>query len=156
MVSRYGSLCSTGRRMPASSSPAAILISCSGLTLFLKQELELRRILAKLRVRSSWKLISRARRSWRFDPRWRAFSTQGEIIRSRGRHDRTGWTQLYGATTVSKCIEPMKALRVPELPSGDWLYEMKFDGCRALAFKTGAGYGSSRATKRCLTTITQS
>jgi ATP-dependent DNA ligase len=31
----------------------------------------------------------------------------------------------------------MKALRVPELPSGDWLYEMKFDGYRALAFKAG-------------------
>jgi bifunctional non-homologous end joining protein LigD len=34
-------------------------------------------------------------------------------------------------------IEPMKALRVPELPSGNWLYEMKFDGYRALAFKAG-------------------
>jgi bifunctional non-homologous end joining protein LigD len=34
-------------------------------------------------------------------------------------------------------IEPMKALRAPELPSGDWLYEMKFDGYRALAFKVG-------------------
>jgi bifunctional non-homologous end joining protein LigD len=31
----------------------------------------------------------------------------------------------------------MKALRVPELPSGNWLYEMKFDGYRALAFKAG-------------------
>jgi bifunctional non-homologous end joining protein LigD len=31
----------------------------------------------------------------------------------------------------------MKALRVPELPSGDWLYEMKFDGYRAIAFKAG-------------------
>src|SRR5215469_10234548 len=34
-------------------------------------------------------------------------------------------------------IEPMKALRVPELPSGNWLYEMKSDGYRALAFKFG-------------------
>jgi hypothetical protein len=34
-------------------------------------------------------------------------------------------------------IEPMKALRVPELPAGNWLYEMKFDGYRALAFKAG-------------------
>jgi bifunctional non-homologous end joining protein LigD len=34
-------------------------------------------------------------------------------------------------------IEPMKALRVPELPSGNWLCEMKFDGYRALAFKAG-------------------
>jgi bifunctional non-homologous end joining protein LigD len=31
----------------------------------------------------------------------------------------------------------MKALRVPELPAGNWLYEMKFDGYRALAFKAG-------------------
>ncbi|MBV8282454.1 MAG: hypothetical protein JO347_10395 [Candidatus Eremiobacteraeota bacterium] len=34
-------------------------------------------------------------------------------------------------------IEPMKALRVQELPVGDWLYELKFDGYRALAFKAG-------------------
>ena len=32
-------------------------------------------------------------------------------------------------------IEPMMALRVRELPVGDWVYEMKFDGYRALAFK---------------------
>jgi ATP-dependent DNA ligase len=30
------------------------------------------------------------------------------------------------------------ALRVPELPAGDWIYEMKFDGYRALAFKAGS------------------
>jgi ATP-dependent DNA ligase len=35
-------------------------------------------------------------------------------------------------------IEPMKALRVPDLPSGNWLYEMKYDGYRALAFKSGS------------------
>jgi bifunctional non-homologous end joining protein LigD len=34
-------------------------------------------------------------------------------------------------------IEPMKALRVTDLPVGDWLYELKFDGYRALAFKAG-------------------
>ena len=34
-------------------------------------------------------------------------------------------------------IEPMKALPVRDLPTGDWLYEMKFDGYRALAFKSG-------------------
>ena len=32
-------------------------------------------------------------------------------------------------------IEPMAALRVGELPVGDWIYEMKFDGYRALGFK---------------------
>jgi bifunctional non-homologous end joining protein LigD len=34
-------------------------------------------------------------------------------------------------------IEPMKALSVPDLPAGRWLYEVKFDGYRALAFKNG-------------------
>jgi len=34
-------------------------------------------------------------------------------------------------------IEPMKALPVEKLPEGDWLYEIKFDGYRALAFKNG-------------------
>lgn len=32
----------------------------------------------------------------------------------------------------------MLALRVSELPAGDWIYEVKFDGHRALAFKTGS------------------
>jgi bifunctional non-homologous end joining protein LigD len=34
-------------------------------------------------------------------------------------------------------IEPMKALPVEKLPEGDWLYEIKFDGYRTLAFKEG-------------------
>src|SRR5215469_12784287 len=34
-------------------------------------------------------------------------------------------------------VEPMKALPVTDLPVGNWLYEMKFDGYRALAFKAG-------------------
>jgi bifunctional non-homologous end joining protein LigD len=34
-------------------------------------------------------------------------------------------------------IEPMKAVPVRDLPAGDWVYEMKFDGYRALAFKAG-------------------
>jgi ATP-dependent DNA ligase len=32
-------------------------------------------------------------------------------------------------------VEPMKALRVRELPVGNWLYELKFDGYWALAIK---------------------
>ena len=32
-------------------------------------------------------------------------------------------------------IEPMQAFPVAKLPEGDWLYEVKFDGYRALAFK---------------------
>src|SRR6201998_3543088 len=31
----------------------------------------------------------------------------------------------------------MQALCVEKLPEGDWLYEIKFDGYRALAFKDG-------------------
>jgi bifunctional non-homologous end joining protein LigD len=34
-------------------------------------------------------------------------------------------------------IGPMKALPVTDLPVGDWIYELKFDGYRALAFKAG-------------------
>jgi bifunctional non-homologous end joining protein LigD len=34
-------------------------------------------------------------------------------------------------------IEPMQALPVEKLPKGDWLYEIKHDGYRALAFKDG-------------------
>jgi bifunctional non-homologous end joining protein LigD len=34
-------------------------------------------------------------------------------------------------------IEPMKALPVTDLPVGDWLYELKFDGYRPLALKAG-------------------
>jgi bifunctional non-homologous end joining protein LigD len=35
-------------------------------------------------------------------------------------------------------IEPMMALRVPDLPAGEWIYEMKFDAYRALAFESGS------------------
>src|SRR5260221_4831900 len=34
-------------------------------------------------------------------------------------------------------IEPMMARLVEKLPTGKWIYELKFDGYRALAFKTG-------------------
>ena len=42
-----------------------------------------------------------------------------------------------GAASNFSFIEPMKTLPVRDLPSGDWVYEMKFDGYRALAFKAG-------------------
>ncbi len=42
-----------------------------------------------------------------------------------------------GAASNFSFIEPMKALPVRDLPSGDWLYELKFDGYRALAVKAG-------------------
>ena len=40
-------------------------------------------------------------------------------------------------TSRFSSIEPMKALAVEELPVGDWLYEIKHDGYRAVAFKEG-------------------
>ena len=43
--------------------------------------------------------------------------------------------------TTIKFIEPMLAHRVRELPVGDWTYEMKLDGYRALAFKVGPEVG---------------
>lgn len=40
--------------------------------------------------------------------------------------------------TKASFIEPMLLTRWTELPEGpDWLYELKLDGYRALAFKTG-------------------
>jgi bifunctional non-homologous end joining protein LigD len=41
------------------------------------------------------------------------------------------------AQNTPSFIEPMKALPVEKLPEGDWLYEIKHDGYRALAFKDG-------------------
>ncbi|MGA8659195.1 MAG: non-homologous end-joining DNA ligase [Chthoniobacterales bacterium] len=42
-----------------------------------------------------------------------------------------------GTTSNFPFIEPMKALLVGAIPAGNWLYELKFDGYRALAFKAG-------------------
>jgi ATP-dependent DNA ligase len=41
-----------------------------------------------------------------------------------------------GASRSFSFIEPMNALPVQKLPEGDWLYEVKFDGYRALASKS--------------------
>jgi bifunctional non-homologous end joining protein LigD len=35
-------------------------------------------------------------------------------------------------------VEPMKAKLVDSVPSGDWIYEIKFDGYRALALRGGS------------------
>jgi bifunctional non-homologous end joining protein LigD len=51
---------------------------------------------------------------------------------------------MFGTRSMTKSapsnlsfIEPMMALRVQDLPVSNWLYELKFDGYRALAFKAG-------------------
>src|ERR1700736_2061850 len=40
-----------------------------------------------------------------------------------------------GAASNFFFIEPMMSLRAGDLPIGNWIYELKFDGYRALAFK---------------------
>jgi hypothetical protein len=35
-------------------------------------------------------------------------------------------------------VEPMKAKLVRSMPSGNWIYEIKFDGYRALALRGGS------------------
>jgi bifunctional non-homologous end joining protein LigD len=59
-----------------------------------------------------------------------------------------GRRTLYGASRfqlvkhpatparLSDFIEPMKAKLVGSMPSGDWIYEIKFDGYRALALRS--------------------
>ena len=39
------------------------------------------------------------------------------------------------AADIISFIQPMMALPVRDLPTGNWIYEMKFDGYRALAIK---------------------
>ena len=38
---------------------------------------------------------------------------------------------------VPNFVEPMKAKLVDSMPTGDWVYEIKFDGYRALALRGG-------------------
>jgi bifunctional non-homologous end joining protein LigD len=40
-------------------------------------------------------------------------------------------------SAAEKFIEPMKARLVESPPAGNWIYEIKFDGYRAMAFKNG-------------------
>jgi bifunctional non-homologous end joining protein LigD len=41
------------------------------------------------------------------------------------------------AVPVPEFVEPMKATLVDFMPTGDWIYEIKFDGYRALALRGG-------------------
>jgi bifunctional non-homologous end joining protein LigD len=42
-----------------------------------------------------------------------------------------------GSAPIPAFVEPMKAKLVDSMPSGDWIYEIKFDGFRALALRGG-------------------
>jgi bifunctional non-homologous end joining protein LigD len=46
-------------------------------------------------------------------------------------------TKKHPASKRAMFIEPMKAQLVESPPRGDWIYEIKFDGFRALAIKNG-------------------
>ncbi len=48
--------------------------------------------------------------------------------------------KLHSAASdgLPEFVEPMKAKLVESLPSGDWIYEIKFDGYRALALRGGS------------------
>lgn len=50
----------------------------------------------------------------------------------------TATTRLRAKATPA-FTEPMKALLVDSAPEGDWIYEIKFDGFRALAFRDARG-----------------
>lgn len=43
--------------------------------------------------------------------------------------------RLATSARLPAFVEPMQAKLVESLPSGDWIYEIKFDGYRALALR---------------------
>jgi bifunctional non-homologous end joining protein LigD len=59
------------------------------------------------------------------------------IWRSGSPENRAGRKQAPPAP-LPEFVEPMKALLVESPPRGDWLYEIKFDGFRAIALKGGS------------------
>src|SRR2546423_214931 len=81
------------------------------------------------------------------DPMEAVRTPSRRLIRARGRTARAGSNQsdpfvdtaLADLSKAKPCfIEPMKPKLVEHAPTtGDWLYELKFDGIRALAIKNG-------------------
>src|SRR5260370_19357698 len=39
---------------------------------------------------------------------------------------------------LAEFVEPMKAKLIGSMPSGDWIYEIKFDGYRAMSLRAGS------------------
>ena len=62
-------------------------------------------------------------------------------------------TMKQGAASNLFFVEPMMALRASDLPVGNWIYELKFDGYRALAFKVEKEVRLFHATERISATI---
>jgi bifunctional non-homologous end joining protein LigD len=59
----------------------------------------------------------------------------GKTMKQLAANGRT-WQPRKPAQEPLKFIEPMKARLLKSAPSGDWIYEIKFDGFRAMAFKS--------------------
>ncbi|MEO7598251.1 MAG: non-homologous end-joining DNA ligase [Opitutus sp.] len=61
-------------------------------------------------------------------------------VKAVGRHARRREGRSTRKTSPTPAfIEPMKARLVEDAPSGDWMYEIKFDGFRAVAFRDANG-----------------
>jgi bifunctional non-homologous end joining protein LigD len=72
------------------------------------------------------KALSRGDRVWQ--------SKEASKERHIGEKDR----RHLKAASLPPFVEPMKAKLVATAPSGDWIYEIKFDGWRAIALKGGS------------------
>jgi bifunctional non-homologous end joining protein LigD len=83
--------------------------------------------------------LSRSSKVWNSkdpeDPEKKKAEAEHSAARKRGAKH----LKPIAAGPAPKFIEPMQALLVDEPAEGDWRYEIKFDGFRALAFKRGAG-----------------
>ena len=64
-------------------------------------------------------------------------SAPGESGRQVGRSTLKGGHQTAKEGNRTRFVEPMKARLVETAPPGEWIYEIKFDGFRALALKSG-------------------
>ena len=56
---------------------------------------------------------------------------------------------MAASLTWARFIDPMLLLRTDKLPEGaNWQYEVKLDGYRAIAFRSGAKFASALGTIR--------
>jgi bifunctional non-homologous end joining protein LigD len=60
------------------------------------------------------------------------------VWQSRPAHKQSKLVKRKSARPIPRFVEPMKAKLVDRMPSGNWIYEIKFDGFRALALRGGS------------------
>jgi bifunctional non-homologous end joining protein LigD len=60
------------------------------------------------------------------------------VWQSRPAHKPSRLVKRKSAAPIPKFVEPMKAKLVERMPPGHWIYEIKFDGFRALALRGGS------------------